>query len=91
MPVLIAGTLSHRPRLPNSMSAFEGITGIVTAGAQVRNWTRNGNLLRTKLDPSGATLRNSSVSLIVSRIGGITMRAEDVECRQVLGKIVVGF
>jgi hypothetical protein len=39
MPVLIAGTLGHRPRWPNSMSAFEGITDIVTAGAQVRNWT----------------------------------------------------
>jgi hypothetical protein len=39
MPVLIAGTRGYRPRLPNSMSAFEGRTEIVAAGAQVPKLT----------------------------------------------------
>src|SRR5258707_2035123 len=58
----------HRLYQPDRDGAKSSLTLSIFSGED--------HLLRTKLDPRGAPLRNSWVSLIVSRIGGITMRAE---------------
>src|SRR5258708_5008623 len=72
----------HRLYQPDRDGAKSSLTLSIFSGED--------HLLRTKLDPRGAPLRNSSVSLIVSRIGGITSALKHVESRKVLGKIVVG-